>query len=272
MTISEQNKMNYYKAFIRVVKSLSGEQGFGGTNIIREPLIIAKDKDEVKQVLFEKYPQFFTNGKIYEKSTKDEAQFFYVVIFELYNYERQIVLDNIPWTCANCGHIHANEYISKPRRNERLFGDKKFCRSTENEFDNSNYDLCMEAYTRTLYEGVELPDDKNYIKSDSPNYIYKVTEKSTNKCYIGKTRNAPFFRWWNHLTHSSSPFGIYLRQTKLSDWTFEVIDILPSNTPDSEVFRIESESIHFYDSIKNGYNSVISQKKQEQLQTLFDNI
>ncbi len=78
--------------------------------------------------------------------------------------------------------------------------------------------------------------------------------------YIGKTRNAPFWRWWNHLTHSGSSFGAYLRQTKLSEWTFEVLEELPAETSDTEVFRIESEYMVKYNSIGNGFNSLISCK------------
>ena len=244
-----------FKAFIRVVKSVALKDDYMGFNtleIIREPLIIAKDKAEVKQIILEKYPQFFQNNKIYEKETKDKAQFFYVLIYPVSEWEKKQI-DEGQWICASCGQVHENKYISKPRINEKLFGtDKLFCKSED--------DICIKNYMNDKYKNVEFPDDTNYIKSDSPNYIYKCTEKSTTKCYIGKTRNAPFFRWWNHLTHSSSPFGIYLRQTKLSDWTFEVLEELPSNISDSEVFKIESEYITKFNSINNGFNTLISNK------------
>jgi hypothetical protein len=243
-----------FKAFIRVVKSLNtgNWMGFDSVNVIHEPLIKAEDKNEVKQILLEKYPQFFQNSKVYEKETKDQAQFFYVVIFPLYNHEVKQIEEG-EWTCSYCGHVHENKYVSRPRVNERLFGaDVMFCRSDD--------DYCLNAYKREKYKGVEFPDNDNYIKSDSPNYIYKCTEKATGKCYIGKTRNAPFFRWWNHLTHSSSPFGIYLRSTKLSDWTFEVLEELPADIHDNDIFRIESEYIAKFNSITNGFNSLISNK------------
>lgn len=249
--------MPLFKAFIRVVKSLSNKEGeymgFDRVEIVREPLIGAADKKEVKEILLSKYPQFFQNGKVYEKETKDTAQFFYVVIYPLYSHE----IDEITagsWTCASCGQVHDNKYISRPRYS-RLFGeDVLFCRSGENG------ELCLSNYKKEQYKNVDLPDDESYIKKDSPNYIYKCTEKSTSKCYIGKTRNAPFFRWWNHLTHSSSPFGIYLRQTKLSDWSFEVLEELPAETPDSTIFLIESNYMNLFNSIENGFNSVISSK------------
>ena len=247
--------MKLFKAFIRVVKSISISDSvfFGrGEDIVKEPLIEGVDKSDVKKQLMELYPLFFQNNKVYEKETKDNAQFFYVVIFPLYNWEIEQINEG-SWVCASCGQVHENKYISRPQTNERLFGKEiMFCKS--------DGDVCINNYKKNKYKNIEFPDDEAFIKKDSPNYIYKCTEKSTGKCYIGKTRNAPFFRWWNHLTHSSSPFGVYLRQTKLSDWTFDVLEELPAETPDSEVFKVESEYINKYDSIKNGFNSVISNK------------
>lgn len=240
-----------FKAFIRVVKSLNqGDYlGFDSIDVIREPLIEAKDKNEVKSILLEKYPQFFQNNKIYEKSTKDEAQFFYVLIYPLYSHEEKLIEEG-PWKCEYCNHIHENKYLSRPRYSEKHFGSSVlFCE-----------EHCLNEFKKIKYANVEFPDNENYISKDSPIYIYKCTEKKTGKSYIGKTKNAPFFRWWNHLTHSDSPFGLYLRSTTLDSWTFEVLHILPYNMPEKEVFRIETEYIIKYDSINNGFNKVISNK------------
>jgi hypothetical protein len=254
-----------FKAFIRVVKSLAYKDytefsGFDTVEIIREPLIEAKDKAEVKQILLEKYPQFFQNGKVYEKETKDQAQFFYVVIFPLYQHEIDLINEG-EWKCDYCGHTHENKYISRPLRSNKFEG-KIFCSSdykTGNDIINAPD--CYEKWKKeVVFKNCDLPDDLNYINVDSLNYIYKITEKASNKCYIGKTRNAPFFRWWNHLKHSDSPFGIYLRETKLSDWTFEVLEELPSNIADSEVLKLESQYIKNFSSINNGFNTVISNK------------
>lgn len=272
------NEIKYFKAFIRVVKSLTivKDDNFGYSNpfdyveIIREPLIKAKDKSEVKKILLEKYPQFFQNGKVYEKETKDQAQFFYVVIFPLYNHEIDSINEG-NWKCEHCGHIHENRYISRPIISNK-FGGKLFCgddyRNGNDVFSHS----CYELWKKEKYKHEEMPDNFDHITEKSPNYIYKCTEKSTGKCYIGKTRNAPFFRWWDHLTRSMSPFGLYLRQTKLSDWTFEVLEELPYDIKDSEVFRIESEYIQKFDSINKGFNSLISNKNVlSKSGTLFDN-
>ena len=267
----------FYKAFIRVVKSIAFNDhneymGFDTVEVLREPLIRAKDKTEVKSILLEKYPQFFQNGKVYEKETKnDKAQFFYVVIFPLYQHEIQLIKEG-EWKCDYCGHIHDNKYISRPLAS-RKFDSKIFCGSDyKTGNDIVSEPNCYERWKKEVaFKDVDLPDDLNYINVDSLNYIYKITEKTTGKCYVGKTRNAPFFRWWNHLKHSNSPFGLYLQNTNLSDWTFEVLEELPSNISDTEVFKKESEYINRFNSIKEGFNSVISNKNVvSNIGTLFD--
>lgn len=175
-----------FKAFIRVVKSIAikSEFGFDKVEVLREPIIEAKDKEDVKRILAEKYPQFFPDSKVYEKETKSNAQFFYVVIYPLYEYEIKMIEEG-SWVCSSCGQVHENKYVSRPRTNDRLLGpDKLFCKSED--------DVCLDNYISGMHKNEGLPDDINYIKFDSPNYIYKCTEKSTGKCYIGKTRNAPF--------------------------------------------------------------------------------
>lgn len=241
-----------YKAIIRVVKSLNNDNSYGCCEAARIPVIEAESKQEVKQIVLERFPQFFQNGKVYEKETKDPVQFFYVVIYPLFNFEVEQI-EKGEWKCSYCGQVHENMYVSKPRINERLLGSElMFCLSED--------DYCLNKYLAEKYKNIGMPDDLSYVKADSPIYIYKITEKASNKSYIGKTRNAPFFRWWNHLTHSYSPFGVYLRSTKLSDWTFEVLSELPSFTSDTDVFKLESEYIVSYDSINNGYNTLISNK------------
>ena len=249
-------EQKYFKAFIRVVKSINTDNMdnvFSSANIVEERLIVANDKDEVKRILLGKYPQFFPNNKVYSKETKDTAQFFYVVIFELYEWEKKIVVDNVGWKCDYCGHQHENIYVSRPRKNERQLGDKMFCKSDD--------DHCISMHEKEFHKYSQFPDDNSFITAESPIFIYKITEKKTGKCYIGKTRNAPIWRWWNHLTWSKSPFGLYLKGSKLSEWTFEVVEELPPNTLDADVFKIESQYILRYDSINNGFNSMISCKE-----------
>lgn len=249
-----------FKAMIRVVKSISinnhgsSYDGFNAVEVIREPLIYAENKAEVIKIMGEKYPQFFTNGKVYSRETKDQAQFFYLVTYPLQSYEI-IELNSGEWTCAGCGQIHENKYVSRPRNYHRFSDSLLFCKDYDNE------DACLKIYKAANFSAVDEMDDPYFIHDNSPTFIYKITEKTTGKSYIGKTRNEPFFRWWNHLTHSKSPFGAHLRTTKLSEWTFEVLEVLDAKFSDQEVFEVESRYMLQYDSLNNGFNKVLSSKK-----------
>lgn len=236
----------FFNASIRVVKSLVSQSSFFGVEeVLRYPMITAKSKEEVKKTLVEMHPEFFQNGKIYERETSDSAQFFYAIITPVKEYDLKLIREG-SWTCVNCFNTHPNKYVDRPRMSYKFGTDPVlFCN-----------DKCYNEYKSKHPSG----DDFNYINKDSKNYIYKITEKSSGKCYIGKTRNAPFFRWWNHLTHSKNPFGLYLRETDITGWTFEVLETLPADAHDLDVMATETKWMLHFDSIKSGFNKLMSNK------------
>lgn len=262
--MDQQDDLTAFKVIIRVVKSISGQDsyscGFGAVDIARIPLVYAKTAKDVDAIILEKYPQFFPTGKVYRRESKDTAQFFYALVYPLYDHELREIQDG-EWKCDGCGQVHENTYVARPRYYSSFSQSLRFCRG-----ENDNNDYCLKLYKKENLSDAQLSDNMHYVRADSPTYIYKITEKHSGKSYIGKTRNEPFFRWWNHLTHSESPFGRYLSSTQLSDWTFEVIEIVAWNVPDSEVFKIESKYMLEHDSIENGFNSVISSKKAKNLE------
>lgn len=252
-----------FKAFIKIVKSKQPhDMSFIDATIIYEKLIYAKDKKDVKKILMEKYPQFFPENKVYEKeSVKNPNQIFYVLIYPLREFEI-ILMNEGEWVCSGCGQKYENKYLNPPKNYTKIGKDYNFCNYYEKGRDpNIDPDICLNLFKGKVEEnGIEPPDNMMFVNSDSCSYIYKVTEKATGKSYIGKTKNAPFFRWWEHLKHSRSPFGLHLRNTDLKEWTFEVLETLQPYVKEKEILRIESEYILKYDSINNGYNSVISNK------------
>lgn len=252
-----------FKAFIKIVKSKQPhDMSFIDATIIYEKLIYAKDKKDVKKILMEKYPQFFLENKVYEKeSVKNPNQIFYVLIYPLREFEI-ILMNEGEWVCSGCGQKYENKYLNPPKNYTKIGKDYNFCNYYEKGRDpNIDPDICLNLFKGKVEEnGIEPPDNMMFVNSDSCSYIYKVTEKATGKSYIGKTKNAPFFRWWEHLKHSRSPFGLHLRNTDLKEWTFEVLETLQPYVKEKEILRIESEYILKYDSINNGYNSVISNK------------
>lgn len=224
------------------------------------------EQDEAKKIIMEKYPQFFQNNKIYSRQTKDEAQFFYVLIYEYSSWWIKEWQEK--WQCAYCKKEHPNSIEDEHiKLKSNKFEWKYFCngwnprRQYGEDDDFHRKPSCLEWYEKEFYENnPEWDENSYYINEKSNYYIYKITEKSSWKCYVWQTRQEPFFRWWQHLQHSSSPFGLYLRTTKLDEWTFEVLEHFESSSNVLDILEIESGYIRKFDSINNGFNSVISKK------------
>lgn len=264
--MKENEDLLPFKAFIKIVKSKQPhDMSFIKATLVYEKLIYAKDKKDVKRILIEQYPQFYPDKKVLEKENiKNPDQIIYTLIYPLREYEIKLIEDG-EWTCCGCGQKYENRYLNPPKHYSKLGANYDFCNYYEKGRDpNIDPDICLNLFKgKVEANGVEPPDNMIFVKIDSCSYIYKVTEKATGKSYIGKTKNAPFFRWWEHLKHSRSPFGLHLRNTDLKEWTFEVLETLQPYVKEKDILRIESEYILKYDSINNGYNSIISNKDAE---------
>lgn len=256
--------MKYFNTLIRVCKSIQNMNSYDwGNKTVVQETIKAESKEEAKKIIMEKYPLFFQNWKIYSRETKDEAQFFYVLIYE---YSKFWIDEwEKPWECSYCKKIHENS-IENLKTSSSKFPWKYFCSwwnprtSWGEERDFVEMKGCIEWFEEEFYKNNNEEDNNYYISETSKYYIYKITEKNTWKSYIWQTRNAPFFRWWEHLKHSKSPFWLYLRETRLCDWSFEVLEELPHSSRYEEILKVESNYIVKYDSIKNWFNTLISNK------------
>lgn len=83
--------------------------------------------------------------------------------------------------------------------------------------------------------------------------IYCITHKPTGKRYIGQTTQSFTLRWWQHIkAPADNKFHKFFKETDISEWTFEVLEMLTSeqSLDEREQFYIDK-----FDSIKNGFNS-----------------
>ena len=86
--------------------------------------------------------------------------------------------------------------------------------------------------------------------------IYKITNKHNGLCYIGQTIRSFTLRWWEHIVRPSNcKFHSALKDSKISDWIFEVVEVIPSGNKEKLDER-ESYWIRHYNSINNGFNTV----------------
>lgn len=193
-------------------------------------------KEEVKNHILENHGDFFPNGKVFQK--RKEGEFVYANIFELSDYWLNYWTDEQP--CLHCGAIRTN----LESKNQGV--STNFC-SIE----------CKNKYS----ELVSIAEDREC--SSKKSYIYKITHKKSGKCYIGKTINHFIWRWWNHLkANTGTKFHEFLSEVDPEELTFEVLETL-EGCSNEEILKKETEYIIKYDSINNGFNSMVSNKKVE---------
>ena len=60
----------------------------------------------------------------------------------------------------------------------------------------------------------------SFSQNDICGYIYKISKKSTNEFYVGKTIYVPVFRWGQHLKTERFPLN------KIDDYNFEILEIV----------------------------------------------
>ena len=91
--------------------------------------------------------------------------------------------------------------------------------------------------------------------------IYKITNKSVNKCYIGESLDIGK-RWKQHIKDlSSSKHCNYKLQEDydrfgIESFTFEIVEVL--NNSDKEVINLKMELIYLEDKYIKKYNSITS--------------
>lgn len=97
-------------------------------------------------------------------------------------------------------------------------------------------------------------------------YIYKVTNRKNNLCYIGqsyKCANSRYREHWAEANNgwSKTKFHCALREYDITNWIFEVLFFEEKQESESEddfysrLTDIEGEYIIKFNSFKNGYNS-----------------
>jgi len=155
----------------------------------------------------------------------------------------------------------------------RGFFEYKKCEQCENTFriiDKYNigsrggsHSYCSEKCNSIAREEWREKNSNNFYEDKYPSKIYKITNKITDQCYIGQTTQAFTLRWYQHFFQSGdNKFHTAIRESKISDWTFEIIEELKTN---DKKYLTEREQywIDKYDSVDNGYNSVIAMSDEK---------
>lgn len=119
---------------------------------------------------------------------------------------------------------------------------------------NGSYEFCS-SNCRNEGKVTYLPwEKKEGIHSP---VIYRITYIPTGQCYIGQTTQAFTLRWYQHFFQSTeTKFHKFIQESKLTDWTFDVLEVLDRSIPKEEINERERLNILKYDSLENGFNSI----------------
>lgn len=167
------------------------------------------------------------------------------------------------------------EEIKEGSHTARLF-EKQTCIQCENTFyvidkyndpnvDNKSFYYCSDK-CKTDHNGVRnyLINQSQELSGNSNPVIYRITNKISGMSYIGKTNQVFTLRWYQHFFQiGNCKFHEAIKNSKVSDWIFEIqeIIIIPENiktVAEIEKLIIEREKfwINEYNSIENGYNTL----------------
>lgn len=145
----------------------------------------------------------------------------------------------------------------------RLF-EPRACKQCGNEFRRIDLyndqheaykgpDFCSQACANAAKAADMVPGGDDPYGNKAIPCIYRITNKPTGKVYIGQTRQAFTLRWWQHVKWGTSDckFHTALRESALTDWMFEVVEVCEADTLDER----EAHWIREHDAINNGYNT-----------------
>lgn len=190
-------------------------------------------KKEVLEKLKDDFPEYFSK-KVPQRTSKEE--YFYCTIYPYTGYWKEYWEEEI--FCKECGEHPKTRFSLK-----------------ENDCHERDY-FCSDS-CRHNYQERKAIEDNTYYNIEGVGYIYKITHKPTGKIYIGKTKNHPIWRWWQHLkAQGDNKFYKVMKRSKLTEWTFECLEVCEGVT-DDELLAKESYYIAKYNATddKIGFNT-----------------
>lgn len=227
------------KSFYYQLKGKKGnEEGYGWGNWTFPPIysgkVTAKDKKEAKILIEEEYNKKFPLRVLNKDLEHNEF------LLKITDMDKEIYLKRLfeDLVCVQCNKIF---------RRIDLYNDSNV------KYKGTEYcsDDCKDkAYEQRRFEISE----SMFNESGNVPVIYKISNKESGMCYVGQTIQSFTLRWWQHIKwgQSDCKFHNAIKNSKLTDWIFEVIFVCSSK---EELNEKESYFIRKFDSINKGYNT-----------------
>ncbi len=179
------------------------------------------------------------------------------------------------WSATRLCGVCSNEFTVMDKINHFGTNGNTCCSPDCDTINNEKYSfLREEEYVQKLMkdeEGIHQP------------CIYLISNLKTGMVYVGQTRQYSTFRWYQHFKrpYSGSKFHNAILEHDLSDWTFQVIEIINDKTLEERNFPYSKKAlyinqreqyyINLYDSINNGYNTATANKELHELKKITEN-
>lgn len=113
--------------------------------------------------------------------------------------------------------------------------------------------------------------------------IYLISNLATGMVYVGQTTQYSTFRWYQHFKrpYSGSKFHNAILDHDLSNWTFQVIELINDDALEKNKIPFSSKGLYInqreqfwinhYDSINNGYNTATANKELHDMKKNIEN-
>jgi hypothetical protein len=179
------------------------------------------------------------------------------------------------WSSTRFCAVCSNEFTVMDKINHFGTNGDNCCSPDCDTINNAKYSfLREEEYVQKLMkdeEGIHQP------------CIYLISNLKTGMVYVGQTTQYSTFRWYQHFKrpYSGSKFHNAILEHDLSDWTFQVIEIINDKTLEDKnipyskkalyINQREQYYINLYDSINNGYNTATANKELHELKKITEN-
>ena len=238
-------KEYYYQ--IKGKKSADSMSGFSNWSFppIFSGKVLAEDKKEAKMLIDDAYGKKFPLRVLSKDLDSNEFLLNIEEICEGSHINRLFVLNECKrLSCQNTFYV-----IDKYNDHNCSNKGQSYC-----SYECQDEDRKIEVYIR----------NQNEVLSGSANpVIYKITNKTTEMVYIGKTTQVFTLRWYQHFfQHGSCKFHEAIRSSKVTDWLFEIEEAIEipkdiKSVKDIETLIIDRERFYInkYDSINSGYNT-----------------
>lgn len=238
-----------------MLKGIKETEGFLETYNITTDVFIADNREEAKKYVSNLYP-----NTPYRKPKNPSIDSIYIYLTESdrYWYERQY--KEVEITCNGCLEIK----LIVGTKNIQLFQNNEYC-SVECR-DEAKKEYFQEYVSESDHVGLS-----RYKVDEVTGYIYKITNKSTMKSYIGQTIKPALFRWWQHLKIDKK-----FEQEEISELVFEVLEVVTYNSNTDTIYinakdklnKREAFYIRIFNSVEEGYNEVQPKEFEHNLFTI----